>query len=98
MPPPRLEAADLNDVIRQTAPLYEGRLNGVELQLEFDRQMPLAMLDVEQMKRVFVHLIDNAVEAMGGVNGEVRASITRRDGAPGAVLAATGDGSGGGRA
>src|SRR5205823_1978007 len=56
MPPPHLEMADLNDVIRQTAQLYEERLNGIELRLELDAQMPAAMLDVEHMRRVFVNL------------------------------------------
>ncbi|MFN2578634.1 MAG: ATP-binding protein [Pyrinomonadaceae bacterium] len=76
MPPPRLDAADLNEVIRQTAPLYEERLDGVELQLQLDPQMLPAMLDVEQMKRVFVNLIDNAIEAMTDVDGERRLMIT----------------------
>src|SRR5207253_1780595 len=92
MPPPRLEAADLNDVIQQTTQLYEERLNGVELQLELDRQMPPAMLDVEQMKRVFVNLIDNAVEAMADLDGERRIVITsRHDATRDMVLAAVDD-------
>jgi len=78
MPPPRLEASDLNDVIRQTALLYEERLNGVALRLDLDPQMPPAMLDVEQMKRVFVNLIDNAVEAIVDVDGERRIAVTSR--------------------
>ena len=40
--------------------------------------MPPAMLDVEHMKRVFVNLIDNAVEAMAEVEGERRLVITSR--------------------
>jgi len=92
MPPPRLEAADLNDVIQQTTQLYEERLNGVELQLELDRQMPPAMLDVEQMKRVFVNLIDNAVEAIADLDGERRIVITsRHDATRDMVLAAVDD-------
>jgi len=78
MPPPRLEAADLNDVIQQTGQLYDERLDGVELRLELDPQMPSAMLDVEHMKRVFVNLIDNAIEAMADVEGERRLVITSR--------------------
>jgi two-component system nitrogen regulation sensor histidine kinase NtrY len=78
MPPPRLEASDLNDVIRQTTLLYEERLNGVALRLDLDPQMPPAMLDVEQMKRVFVNLIDNAVEAIVDVDGERRIVVTSR--------------------
>jgi len=64
MPPPRLTAGPLNEVIRQTAQLYEERLEGVELRQQLDPQLPQAMMDVEQMKRVFVNLIDNALEAL----------------------------------
>ena len=64
MPPPQLTAGSVNEVIQQTARLYEERLEGVELRLNLDPQLPLAMMDVEQMKRVFVNLIDNALEAM----------------------------------
>ena len=94
MPPPRLEAGDLNDVIQQTAALYEERLNGVELQLQIDPQMPSALLDVEQMKRVFVNLIDNAVEAMTDVEGEHRLVITTRHDATRDMVLATVEDSG----
>jgi nitrogen fixation/metabolism regulation signal transduction histidine kinase len=78
MPPPRLEPADLTDVIRQTAKLYEERLGGVELQLQLEPQMPLAMLDVEQMKRVCVNLIDNAIEALTDIPDDRRVIIRSR--------------------
>ena len=74
MPPPRLTAGSLNEMIQQTAQLYEERLDGVELQQQLDPQLPQAMMDVEQMKRVFVNLIDNALEAMSA-DSEVR-SVT----------------------
>jgi len=64
MPPPRMEPGDLNEVIRQTVQLYAERLDGVELQLQLADQLPSAMLDTEQLKRVFVNLTDNALEAL----------------------------------
>ena len=64
MPAPRLEPGDLNELVRQTGQLYTDRLDGVELRLSLDEQLPPAMLDAEQMKRVFVNLIDNALEAL----------------------------------
>src|SRR6185295_15570322 len=63
MPPPKPELSDLNEVIKQTAQLYDDRLKGIELCLRLEPQLPLVMLDVEQIKRVFVNLIDNAIEA-----------------------------------
>ena len=73
LPATRLELANLNDVITQAAGLYVDRLDGVALTLDFDRDLPPSMLDVEQIKRVFVNLIDNAVHAL--VNGEKQITI-----------------------
>jgi two-component system, NtrC family, nitrogen regulation sensor histidine kinase NtrY len=76
MPSARLESGDLNEVIRQTAQLYQERLDGVELRLALDEQLPPAMLDVEQMKRVFVNLTDNALEALADVSDRREVTIT----------------------
>jgi nitrogen fixation/metabolism regulation signal transduction histidine kinase len=75
LPATRLELANLNDVVTQAAGLYEERLEGVSLTIQLDRDLPAAMLDVEQIKRVFVNLIDNALEAMSSENGEKRLTI-----------------------
>ena len=81
LPATRLELASLNEVITQSAGLYEDRLDGVALTLELDRELPSSMLDVEQMKRVFVNLIDNAVHALSQVPDEKQIKIvTRLDG------------------
>ena len=64
LPATRLETANLNDVISQAVGLYQERLEGVIIELKLDPDLPLTMLDVEQIKRVFVNLIDNAIEAL----------------------------------
>jgi PAS domain S-box-containing protein len=64
MPDAQKSNTSLNDVVIQAAALYEERLNGVDLQLQLQPELPPAMLDSEQMKRVFVNLIDNALEAL----------------------------------
>lgn len=69
MPHPQMQLSDLNDAIRQTAMLYEDRLDGIELRLSLARSLPQAMLDAEQIKRVFVNLIDNAQEALTQLDG-----------------------------
>jgi nitrogen fixation/metabolism regulation signal transduction histidine kinase len=79
MPPPRLELKDLTEVIKQTAQLYAERLNGIDLQLELDPRLPPAMLDEEQIKRVFVNLIDNAVEALTDVDARRILISTQHD-------------------
>lgn len=78
MPVPRLEVGDLNELIKQTDQLYTDRLAGVELCLSVDDELPPAMLDAEQMKRVFVNLIDNALEALADVTDERRVTISTK--------------------
>jgi two-component system, NtrC family, nitrogen regulation sensor histidine kinase NtrY len=81
LPATRLELANLNDVVAQATGLYEERLDGVTLRVELDRELPPAMLDVEQIKRVFVNLIDNALAAMASVTDEKKIMIvTKHDG------------------
>jgi two-component system, NtrC family, nitrogen regulation sensor histidine kinase NtrY len=75
LPATRLELANLNDVVTQAAGLYVERLDGVRMSIHLDRDLPAAMLDVEQMKRVFVNLIDNALEAMTSACDEKQLTI-----------------------
>ena len=75
LPATRLELANLNDVVTQAAGLYVDRLDGVALTLNLDTELPSSMLDVEQIKRVFVNLIDNAVHALVSTNGEKQITI-----------------------
>jgi len=92
MPAPRLEAGDLNELIRQTGHLYTDRLAGVELRLLLDDALPAAMLDAEQMKRVFVNLIDNALEALADLTDEHGVTIsTKHDGNRDLILATVED-------
>src|SRR4029079_8189229 len=78
LPLTRLESADLNQVVLNAVALYEDRLNGIELRTNLDSQMPVASLDSEQMRRVFVNLIDNAIAAMTEIAGERRITIVTR--------------------
>jgi nitrogen fixation/metabolism regulation signal transduction histidine kinase len=76
LPATRLEQANLNDVITHAAGLYRERLDGVSLTLDLDRELPLSMLDIEQIKRVFVNLVDNALESLAAVSDEKQITIT----------------------
>ena len=81
LPATRLEPANLNDVITHAAGLYQERLEDVSLTLDLDRELPSSMLDVEQIKRVFVNLIDNAIEALVSVSNDKQITIaTKHDG------------------
>ncbi len=89
MPTPRMEPGDLNEVIRQAMQLYAERLDGVELQLVLADQLPPAMLDTEQLKRVFVNLTDNALEALAALPDERGLTIKTRHDATRDSLVAT---------
>ncbi|HEX8072494.1 MAG TPA: ATP-binding protein [Pyrinomonadaceae bacterium] len=69
LPHARPAPADLNEIARQAVALYEDRLDGVRLDVRLAHALPLAMLDAEQMRRVLVNLIDNALEATSDPNG-----------------------------
>jgi len=75
LPAIRLEQANLNDVITHAAGLYQERLDGVSLTLDLDRELPASMLDIEQIKRVFVNLVDNALEALAVGSNEKQITI-----------------------
>ena len=76
LPATRLEAAHLNEVITQAVGLYDERLEDIRIEMKLDPDLPVNMLDVEQIKRVWVNLIDNAVEALSSSTGEKRITIT----------------------
>jgi nitrogen fixation/metabolism regulation signal transduction histidine kinase len=76
LPLARLEVADLNEVVRHAIALYDGRLDGVKMETSLDANLPTAMLDTEQLRRVFVNLIDNAHNALVSVDAEKQITIT----------------------
>ncbi len=87
LPHARLEAADLNEVVRQAVTLYEDRLEDVRLNVHLARTLPPGLLDAEQMRRAVVNLIDNALEAMTDAEGERRITVaTGHDPARGMLL------------
>lgn len=88
LPATRLEQANLNDVITHAAGLYQERLDGVSLTLDLDRELPSSMLDVEQIKRVFVNLIDNAVEALASGSYDKQITILTKHDAERSLLRA----------
>ena len=57
-----LETGNLNDLINQTVLLYEDRISDVKIETNLAKNLPETLIDSEQLKRVFVNLIDNAIE------------------------------------
>jgi two-component system nitrogen regulation sensor histidine kinase NtrY len=78
LPAIRRENSNLNDVIIQAVSLYEERLDATSISLNLAPDLPSSMLDVEQIKRVFVNLIDNAVDALSRVQNEKTLTVTTR--------------------
>ncbi|MDQ5845074.1 MAG: ATP-binding protein, partial [Acidobacteriota bacterium] len=76
LPVARPATADLNEVIRHAVALYEERLEGVDVEIDLDASLPSAMLDTEQLRRVFINLIDNASNALANVDGDRRIRIS----------------------
>ena len=64
LPQVKLEEADVHRILESTLSLYNGRFHDVRLTKEFGPDVPSLKLDPEQMKRVFINLFDNALEAM----------------------------------
>ena len=76
LPLARLEVAQLNEVVRHAIALYDDRLDGVRIETSLDPNLPPAMLDREQLRRVFVNLIDNATNALANVEAEKQITIS----------------------
>jgi two-component system nitrogen regulation sensor histidine kinase NtrY len=66
MPAPKAVPTDLNGVLSETAALYSGLFKEIVLERHFADRLPLVRIDTEQIRRVIINLIDNAVEALGG--------------------------------
>lgn len=56
--------SDVNQIIDSALGLYQGAYADVAFRRDFAVDLPVTRLDQEQMKRVFVNLIDNSLEAM----------------------------------
>ena len=78
LPNVKLESRNINEVIRQSAALYDDRFDDVKIELNLSENLPHAMIDEEQLKRVFVNLIDNAIEAFDETQTDKRTFITTR--------------------
>lgn len=74
MPKIELQPADLHEIIEQIVSLFKGIFTEIEIEVSFSPGVPTPIpLDSEQMKRVFINLLDNAIDAMNK-KGEIRIS------------------------
>ena len=74
MPAPRAIPSDLNGVLTETLALYNGLFREIRIEPRLAEGLPAVRLDVEQIRRVVINLVDNAVEALGGSGAPRRPS------------------------
>jgi nitrogen fixation/metabolism regulation signal transduction histidine kinase len=60
-------ASDLNEVVNAGLSVFRGRLDGIEVVEDLAPALPSVMIDREQFRRVVINLVDNAAEAMQGM-------------------------------
>lgn len=65
LPKINLQPASVHDIIGQVVTMFRGIFADVQFDLALSPDVPASLqLDPEQMKRVFINLIDNAIDAM----------------------------------
>jgi PAS domain S-box-containing protein len=79
LPKAAMETASLNEVVVNSLKLYDERLNGIQLTTALAPQLPVVMIDCEQIKRALVNLIDNAAESMSEAGGDRRITVITRE-------------------
>jgi two-component system nitrogen regulation sensor histidine kinase NtrY len=67
MPAPRLVPGNLHALLDETLGLYDGLFRAIRIERAYAPDLPAVRLDAEQIKRVVINLIDNAVEAIGAM-------------------------------
>ncbi len=65
LPAANLAPASLHEVVEQVLSLYDGLFSGVTIERRLAADLPALRLDSDQMKRVLINLVDNAIEATG---------------------------------
>jgi len=70
MPASNPSLNNLNDVLNEALVLFQEGHKEIQFQLQTDPDLPAFSLDREQIKRVAINLLDNAVAAVNG-NGQI---------------------------
>ncbi len=55
---------DLNEIVESAMTVFTGRLDGIAVTIDLERNLPPVLVDKDQIRRVIVNLVDNAAEAM----------------------------------
>ncbi|EFK08867.1 PAS domain S-box protein [delta proteobacterium NaphS2] len=74
MPAANPSPSNINEIIEESLALFREAHKQISFNFERSRKVPVFNLDREQMKRVMINLLDNAVEAMEG-HGQVKIDL-----------------------
>ena len=75
MPAPKAVPEDLNKMVADALALYTGLFRAIHIEHRPDPSLPPVRLDIEQIRRVIINLVDNAVEALGGSAARVEPGV-----------------------
>ena len=67
MPSPHAVSFNLNSLLTDTLALYDGLFEKIRIERVLARQLPPVRIDPEQIRRVVINLVDNAVDALDEV-------------------------------
>jgi two-component system nitrogen regulation sensor histidine kinase NtrY len=94
MPKVNLQPADIHPLIDQIVALFRGIFANIEIEVETASDVPSVLqIDPEQMKRVFINIIDNAIEVMNKKGRiKIRTAVDGRQGKVNIEISDTGPG------
>ncbi len=78
IPKPNLIPCSLNEIINSAAALYEKNKINTEINIE-STNIPNGMFDAEQMKRVFINLFTNSIDAVEKDAGIIQIAVSHED-------------------
>jgi two-component system nitrogen regulation sensor histidine kinase NtrY len=64
MPAPRATPTDLHGLLEDALGLYRGLFSDVDIRTRFADSLPKVSADPEQIRRVIINIVDNAIEAV----------------------------------
>ncbi len=78
LPDVSLEPGDVNSVITEAVSVFSNTFGEVSIAKELAESLPETYLDPEQLKRVFINLIQNSIEAFDEHSKDAQVLITTR--------------------
>ncbi|MDI6742158.1 MAG: ATP-binding protein [Smithella sp.] len=85
---------DLNQVVSETVSLFQDAHKEITFELQTAENLPRFDLDAEQINRVMINLLDNAVTAINKKNGHVKITVTYDEQHHKAIVSVADDGPG----